>query len=167
MSTSLNKFEWILDRVKSGGVQPQTAAREWEDCVKLSTPKPPETEKFPKYKKLIEYTGTPSNPLDVVRFQHELVRQQGRTTAMIDALPQSGRCVIVLLSHSMISLYMDCILRRRPTFPVNNIVWVFGKTPDEVKGSSYIRGSSWPVFVEHTVLEKWLVDTIKQLNNVS
>lgn len=102
-------------------------------------------------------------PVDVAEKYVELGRQNGKTTAMIAALPDE-KCAILAANQAAIDMIKARIEEIRPEYNINNVVFL-----------TYHPGSGWRdkllfrdmhVFIDNSVLDINSVSLTKAINDV-
>jgi hypothetical protein len=113
---------------------------------------------------LDNYNGVPKGPGAVTRRMVDLGRQTGKTWAMVRALPDDGRAIIVVHRMVMKEHIMQMIRDMRGRdYPIKKLTFVtYQDFPN-----SRIRGlGPRPVYVDNCVLDILVLDYVEQLNKM-
>lgn len=116
--------------------------------------------------RLDTYHGVPSGPVSLAYRIVELGRQMGKTRALIEALPEDGRVVIVVHNYRMTDHIKDMILDLRGRdYPIKEISFVTLEVYLNQDVSHVTSRGPLPAFVDNAVYDILATEFAERVND--
>lgn len=113
------------------------------------------------HKEYCNLFGEPKTPDQVADFYVFAARKSGRTTTMINALPDEP-CAIVVHSYTFGKALLDIIKRNRPNYNHKNIRFITQKKINDEPNT--LAGLNIPIYVDNAVIDVLAGEYVDNLN---
>jgi len=113
-----------------------------------------------KIEDFIVHQGPMDSPMQHAKYCVFAGRQQGKTFALVEALPDD-KCMVVVHSINSRDNIKSLIRQHRKDYDISNISFVSTKNKD---WEYQLKGFSFPVFVDNGVLDNLVLDFVDGLN---
>lgn len=105
----------------------------------------------------------PQTPLELADFYVKVGRQTGRTTALINALPSDGNCIIIIWSINQQNHFIHQIKSIRPDVNTDNIQFSYSRNGKDIYPPIYNK-DKLPIYIDNAVTDLAIMNIFRYHN---